>query len=268
MTTYFGPAANGSGVAELTGYLNGVNYPGFLGIKTLITKTVGVSLAVAGRIPVGKEGPLCHIGANIGALVLYIPGMPFDFLKNDESKRLMVAAGAATGVSVAFGSPIGGTLFVYELSKPNTFWKFEMIWKVFMSCCLGTFTLATVSALLHHDGGDYNWSGSSLKFGSFDSTNNINIVQILPGSVAMGLMGGCLGTLFINLNTRINTLRKKIITKNWHKPTEAFVIAFTTASVFYFASYVHRTCKKFEINENDEEYINAWCPANYYDPMA
>lgn len=30
MTTYFGQPASGSGVAELIGYLNGVNYPGFI----------------------------------------------------------------------------------------------------------------------------------------------------------------------------------------------------------------------------------------------
>ena len=36
----------------------------------------------------------------------------------------MIAAGAACGISVAFGAPIGGALFAYEISKPNTFWTF------------------------------------------------------------------------------------------------------------------------------------------------
>jgi chloride channel 7 len=80
MTTYWGPGAAGSGVAELIGYLNGVNYPGFLGIPTLITKMFGVVFAVVGRLCVGKEGPLAHIGANVGALVIYIPKLGFEFL--------------------------------------------------------------------------------------------------------------------------------------------------------------------------------------------
>ena len=124
MTTYYGQPAAGSGVAELIGYLNGVNMEGFLKISTLITKVIGVTLAVAGKLCVGKEGPLAHIGAIVGASILYIPGLGFEHLRNDETKRLFIAAGASTGVSAAFGAPIGGALFCYELSKPNTFWKF------------------------------------------------------------------------------------------------------------------------------------------------
>ena len=83
MTTYWAPAATGSGVAELIGYLNGVNYQGWIDLKVLITKIIGVTFAVCGRLAVGKEGPLGHIGGVIGALVLYIPGLGFEFLRND-----------------------------------------------------------------------------------------------------------------------------------------------------------------------------------------
>ena len=172
MTTYWGPAAAGSGVAEIVGYLNGVNYPNFVSVPTLITKIIGVSFAVSGKLCVGKEGPLAHIGANLGMLVIYFPYIDFDFLKNDETKRLFAAAGASAGVSVAFGAPIGGALFCYELSKPNTFWKFEMIWKVFFACCMGTFSLAVFHSIISKpDGnGNFNWSGSALKFGSLETT--------------------------------------------------------------------------------------------------
>jgi chloride channel 7 len=142
MTTYYGPGASGSGVAELIGYLNGINYPNFMCIPSLLTKIIGVSFAVSGRLCVGKEGPLAHIGGILGNCVLYLPGLGFEHMRNDETKRLFIAAGASTGVSVAFGAPIGGALFCYELSQPNTFWKFKMIWKVFFACSLGTFVLA------------------------------------------------------------------------------------------------------------------------------
>jgi chloride channel 7 len=147
MTTYYGTGASGSGVAELIGYMNGVNYPDFIGIRTLITKILGVIFAITGKLCVGKEGPLAHIGANIGILVLYIPGLGFEFLRNDEKKRQFIAAGASAGVSAAFGAPIGGALFAYEMSKPNTFWKFTMIWKVFFSCSVGNLVLAILISL-------------------------------------------------------------------------------------------------------------------------
>ena len=147
ITTYYGPAATGSGVAELVGYLNGVNYPGFISVKALITKIVGVTLAVTDKLAVGKEGPLAHIGAICGVIALYIPGFGFEFLRNDEKKREFIAAGASAGVSCAFGAPIGGALFAYEMSKPNTFWTFDVIWRVFVTCACANFTLGVLTSL-------------------------------------------------------------------------------------------------------------------------
>jgi len=75
LTTWYGPGAFGSGVAEIIGHVNGVNYPDCINHKTLITKIIGVTLAVAGGLTVGKEGPLAHIGGNLGAMSVYIPGL-------------------------------------------------------------------------------------------------------------------------------------------------------------------------------------------------
>lgn len=159
ITTYHGQAATGSGVAEVVGYLNGINYPDFISWSTLIVKVIGVTLAVSGKLCVGKEGPLAHIGAIIGVAITYTPNSMIDlrFLRNDEQKRVFAAAGASTGVSVAFGAPIGGALFCYEMSKSQTFWRFEHIWRVFFSCCIGTFTLAILSGI--KEGGIIKFSG-------------------------------------------------------------------------------------------------------------
>jgi len=55
------------------GILNGVNYPDYISLKALVVKAVGVSLAVAGGLCGGKEGPLVHIGAIVGYAVPYLP---------------------------------------------------------------------------------------------------------------------------------------------------------------------------------------------------
>jgi H+/Cl- antiporter ClcA len=49
-------------------------------------------------------------------------------MQNDYFRRHFIAAGASAGVSIAFGAPIGGALFMFELTKMNSFWKFNLIW--------------------------------------------------------------------------------------------------------------------------------------------
>jgi len=56
-------------------------------METLITKIFAVVLAIAGTLCVGKEGPLAHIGANFGAVILYTFGDKLKFLHNDHKKR-------------------------------------------------------------------------------------------------------------------------------------------------------------------------------------
>ena len=68
LTIYVGPGANGSGIAEIMGLLNGINYPLAIGFRTLLVKCLGTLFAVTGGLTIGKEGPLAHIGANIGAI--------------------------------------------------------------------------------------------------------------------------------------------------------------------------------------------------------
>ena len=79
LTVYVGPGANGSGVAEIMGLLNGVNYPKVVSIRTLIVKIVAVVLAVVGSLCVGKEGPLAHIGTVATLLIIYMPLEGFKF---------------------------------------------------------------------------------------------------------------------------------------------------------------------------------------------
>jgi H+/Cl- antiporter ClcA len=147
LTIYIGPGAIGSGTPEVMGVLNGVNYRGIIGFRTLFVKYFGTLFAVVGGICIGKEGPLAHIGAIVGVMVTYMPFKQFRVLQNDVIRRQMIAAGASVGVSCAFGAPIGGALFSYEISKPNTFWTFSMLWRVFFATSLGTFTLSILQSL-------------------------------------------------------------------------------------------------------------------------
>ena len=50
-------SAAGSGVAEVRVILSGFVLHGFLGVKTLIIKTLALVLSVASGLSLGKEGP-------------------------------------------------------------------------------------------------------------------------------------------------------------------------------------------------------------------
>ena len=128
LTVFVQPKAQGSGVAEIMGFLNGVNYKGAIGIDTLCVKVVGVVFAICSGLCIGDEGPLAHMGAILGVLCCYLPFEWCKLMQNDCRKRQMIAAGAAVGLSCAFGAPIGGALFSYEISNPNTFWTFKMMY--------------------------------------------------------------------------------------------------------------------------------------------
>ena len=246
MTVYWGPGANGSGVAELIGYMNGVNYPGVFGFATFFTKALGVVLAVVGGLTVGKEGPLAHIGANVGCFVPYIPCMDFNFLRNDSNKRHLIAAGTSAGVAAAFGAPIGGTLFSYEMSMSNTFWKFSIIWKVFFTCALSCFSLAFFTAL--YDFKEGGWAGllstnsGVLKFGVGGEEIAPPTLKVMPAAFFIGATCGFLGGMFVVVNNMMGFWRKHYITQKWMRPVEAGIFSLIITSFFFWTPFVFANC--------------------------
>lgn len=100
------PEAVGSGIPEIKAFLNGVNIMKSVQPSVLLTKLVGVCFSVAAGLPLGKEGPMIHVGAIAGAVISQgeTAVMGYDTswakyqnLRNDHSKRDFVTFGAAAG---------------------------------------------------------------------------------------------------------------------------------------------------------------------------
>lgn len=145
LATYFRPAASGSGVPELIGFLNGTAVRNMFDVGTLVTKFLSCVTTVGSGLPVGEEGPMISIGASLGANVsqyksraLRIDLRCLRHFRNARERRNFVNAGAAAGVSAAFHAPIGGLLFVME--EVSTFWRLTLTWQTFFCCILATFT--------------------------------------------------------------------------------------------------------------------------------
>ena len=104
------PAA-GSGVAEVKVILSGFVVHGYLGVQTLVVKTIALILSISSGLSLGKEGPYVHIATCVGNIASRFFSK---YNRNDGKRREVLSASAASGVGVAFGAPIGGVLFSLE----------------------------------------------------------------------------------------------------------------------------------------------------------
>ena len=80
-------------------------------LKILPAKFVGCLVSTLGGLSLGREGPCIQMGAATAALVSGL-WERFTF-----SGHIHIAAGAAAGMTAAFGSPIAGIFFVFEEMK-------------------------------------------------------------------------------------------------------------------------------------------------------
>ena len=84
-----------------------------------------------------------------------------------------------------------------------------------MCCSVSTYTLSLLNQI-HHNRSLINLqvtSGGTVKFGELQ---NLEVkLEHIHGAIVLGIVGGVLGSFFINVNTRMTVFRKKYVTKNW-----------------------------------------------------
>ncbi|KAG1682671.1 Chloride channel protein A [Nymphon striatum] len=214
------PSAGGSGIPELIGYLNGTLLRHIFNFKTIIVKFLSCVCAVGSGLPVGPEGPMIHLGSMIGAglsqfrsTTLKIDLPFFNRFRNSEDRRNFISAGAAAGVSSAFGAPVGGLLFAME--EVSSFWNTKLSWQTFFCCMVSTFTtdlLNSAFTAFRYDG-DFGLFKTN-KYILFAITKEIdlNIIGVIPAAL-IGALGGIFGSLFTFLNLKIQRARRRLISK-------------------------------------------------------
>ncbi|XP_038132653.1 chloride transport protein 6 [Cyprinodon tularosa] len=249
------PVASGSGIPEIKSYLNGVKIPGIVRLRTFLCKAAGVLFSVAGGLFVGKEGPMIHSGAIVGAGLpqfqsITFKRIKFDFpyFRSDRDKRDFVSAGAAAGVAAAFGAPIGGTLF--SLEEGSSFWNQALTWKVLFCSMSATFTLNFFrSGINFNKWGSFQLPGL-LNFGEFKCSDGDKRCHLwtavdLGFFVLMGVVGGLLGALFNCMNKCLAKYRMRHIhpKAKFIRVLESLLVAMVTTVVIFSASVLVGECR-------------------------
>lgn len=100
------PDIKGSGIPHVEGELMGRLRVSWWSV--LWKKFLGGSLAISLGLMLGREGPSIQLGS------VTAKGLA-EFLKlTPKEKRILIASGAAAGLSAAFNAPIAGLLFIVE----------------------------------------------------------------------------------------------------------------------------------------------------------
>ncbi|KAK3176919.1 hypothetical protein OEA41_008245 [Lepraria neglecta] len=246
-TMVYYPAA-GSGVAEVKVILSGFVVHGYLGVRTLVVKTLALILSVASGLSLGKEGPYVHIATCVGNIACRLFSK---YNHNDGKRREVLSASAASGVGVAFGAPIGGVLF--SLEEVSYYFPPKTVFRTFFCC---------IAAAL------------SLKFLNPYGTGKIVIFEVRYISdwksfemivfILLGVMGGALGAIFIKAS-RIwaRTFRRIPAIKRW-PVLEVVLVALVTGLASFWNRYTKLAVTEllFELASPCEDKISGLCPQN------
>ncbi|KAJ5855507.1 uncharacterized protein N7529_009451 [Penicillium soppii] len=214
-------SAAGSGVAEVKVINSGFVLHGYMGLRTLVVKTIGLIFSVSSGLSLGKEGPYVHIATCVGNICCRLFAK---YNQNDGKRREVLSASAASGVAVAFGAPIGGVLF--SLEEVSYYFPPKTLFRTFFCCIAATL---------------------SLKFLNPYGTGKIVLFEVRYLSdwaifeififIALGIMGGAAGALFIKAsNWWARTFRRIPVIKKWPM-LEVFLVALLTGLVSFWNRY-------------------------------
>ena len=111
LVSRFAPEARGHGVPEVMYAVN--RGGGRMRPQVPVVKSLASALCIGAGGSVGREGPIVQIGSALGSVTGQLLRL------SEDQLRLLVACGAAGGISATFNAPIAGVFFALELILRN-----------------------------------------------------------------------------------------------------------------------------------------------------
>ena len=100
------PAAKGSGVSQIMGFLRHKRVP--MNLRVGLVKLISGIIAIGSGFPLGPEGPAVQMGGSVAWQMAKWLKAPIAF------RRVIVAAGGGAGIAAVFSAPLGGFIYAIE----------------------------------------------------------------------------------------------------------------------------------------------------------
>ncbi|BFZ58901.1 glycerol ethanol, ferric requiring protein [Savitreella phatthalungensis] len=243
----YAPYAAGSGISEIKCIIGGFVMRGFLSLRTLAIKSMGLPLAIASGLSVGKEGPSVHVAVCAGNVVARF----FDkYVRHAARMREIYIATSAAGVGVAFGSPIGGVLFALE--EMSSSYGLRTMLRSFFCALVATSVLAAVNPFR---------TGQLVMF-EVTYDRDWHFFEIIFFAV-LGVFGGVYGEFVMKWNMAVAAFRRKHLKQ--YGLQEAVTLAVLTAIIAYWNPFLRLDMTKsmellFKECDHDDNYAGLCSP--------
>ncbi|CAG9529790.1 unnamed protein product [Cercopithifilaria johnstoni] len=200
----FAKQAIGSGIPELKVIMCGFKMKNYLSLQTMIGKIFGLTLALGGGLPVGKEGPFVHIGAIVASLLTRITSLCRyqAFFSSEGREMQMLSSGCAVGIACTFSAPAGAVL--YGIESTSRFFAVRNYWRSFFAttCSALIFRFANAAIIPPEIG------GTITAYYQTYFPSSVFVVEELPIFAVIGVISGLLGALFVFVHRRITIFRE------------------------------------------------------------
>ncbi|KAF7317887.1 Chloride channel protein [Mycena kentingensis (nom. inval.)] len=234
LVTSYAPYAFHTGIPEIKAILGGYVLDAFLTPWTLLIKALGLALAVASGLSLGKEGPLVHVAC---CLAHILAGFFKQFRSSEGIAKTQASRSRSSSGRVCRfrKSPRGSPVWSGRYSCPASACLYrhspeldafanesEVMWRGFVASAIAAVALQWVNPF-----------GTS-KLVLFQVTNGDDTwraFELIPW-LALGVVGGILGALLIRLNVEVALYRRRSVLHEW-PVVEVIGVSAITAAISY-----------------------------------
>lgn len=192
-TRRFAPEAQGHGVPEVITAV--ARHDGVVRPQVALVKILASGFCIGTGGSIGREGPIIQIGSALGSTA-------GQWLKlSPRNVKVLVASGAAAGISATFNAPIAGVMFASEIILGN--FAVESLTPIVIAAVLATVVQEHI--------GEHGFD-SAFKDLNYDFAG---AWQQLPSYLFLGLLAGLAAAYFIKLLYRTEDLTEKWMPTWW-----------------------------------------------------